>query len=463
MPLARRCRAIKLKDFNIANILRKISPMKIILIGYLIIILLGTLLLSIPAAVREGESHSILTAFFTSTSATCVTGLIKADTYTHWSAFGQAVILTLIQIGGIGFMTVCITAITFTRKNIGLASRSLMQSSISAPDLGGIVRMTKFVVLGTLMIEGAGAVLLTLRFCPSMGLGRGIWYSVFHSISAFCNAGFDLMGARSQYSSLTAFTSDWYVNIILMALIVIGGLGFFVWRNILDTRFRFRKMSLHTRIVLFISAVLIFGGAVIFFLLERGGSAYEETGTSGQIAASFFQSVSARTAGFNTVDLAKMTEAGRFFMIFLMLIGGSPGSTAGGLKTTTFVVLCLSIGATFRNKKYTEGFGRRLEEGIVRTAACILMLYLTLACGSAVILSHIENIAFLDALFETVSAVATVGLSVGLTPGLGTFSSLLLSFLMIFGRVGSITMLLAFSSPRNYKVSSLPLEKIQIG
>ncbi len=437
--------------------------MKIILLGYCFIILLGTVLLRLPAAVRDGSEQSVLTAFFTATSSTCVTGLVRADTCTNWTLFGQAVILVLIQTGGIGFMTICISALSLTKKNIGLASRSLMQNSISAPQLGGIVRMTKFISLGTLLIEGIGALLLAFYFCPLLGLGRGIWYSIFHSISAFCNAGFDLMGIQGEYSSLTSVVGNWYVNLIIMLLIVIGGLGFFVWRNLLDSKFQYKKMLLHTRIVMFVTAFLILGGALLLFLTEHGGDAYHDKSLSEQIAASFFQSVSARTAGFNTVELARMTEAGRFILICLMMIGGSAGSTAGGIKTTTFAVLMLSIITTFRHRKSVEAFGRRMEDGIARTASCVFMLYLLLSCGGAVLISRIEGIAFLDALFETVSAIATVGLSVGLTPTLGIMSCLILCFLMIFGRVGSMTMLLAFSSNKNIKISSLPLEKVQIG
>ena len=437
--------------------------MKIILLGYCFIILLGTVLLRLPAAMRDGSEQSVLTAFFTATSSTCVTGLVRADTCTNWTLFGQAVILVLIQTGGIGFMTICISALSLTKKNIGLASRSLMQNSISAPQLGGIVRMTKFISLGTLLIEGIGALLLAFYFCPLLGLGRGIWYSVFHSISAFCNAGFDLMGIQGEYSSLTSVVGNWYVNLIIMLLIVIGGLGFFVWRNLLDSKFQYKKMLLHTRIVMFVTAFLILGGALLLFLTEHGGDAYHDKSLSEQIAASFFQSVSARTAGFNTVELARMTEAGRFILICLMMIGGSAGSTAGGIKTTTFAVLMLSIITTFRHRKSVEAFGRRMEDGIARTASCVFMMYLLLSCGGAVLISRIEGIAFLDALFETVSAIATVGLSVGLTPTLGIMSCLILCFLMIFGRVGSMTMLLAFSSNKNIKISSLPLEKVQIG
>lgn len=447
-----------------AHFFRHLSPMKIILLGYCIIICLGTLLLSLPMAVRSGHDNSLMTSFFTATSATCVTGLIRADTYINWSYFGQAVIISLIQIGGIGFMTICISALSLTKKHIGLASRSLMQNSISAPQLGGIVKMTKFITIGTFIIEAVGTLLLAVHFCPAYGIGKGIWLSVFHSISAFCNAGFDLMGINGQeFASLTSLAGNWYVNLIICALIVIGGLGFFVWHNLLDSKFRFKKMTLHTRIVLFVTLILIFGGALVFFIFEYGGAAYQGKSIPGQILASLFQSVSARTAGFNTVDLGKLTDSGKFWMICLMLIGGSPGSTAGGIKTTTFAVLMLSIVTTFRHRKSTEAFGRRMEDGIVRTATCVLMMYVIFAGGAAMTISKIEGIGLIDSLFETVSAVATVGCTAGITSSLSIVSCLILCFLMIFGRVGSITMLLAFSSSKNVKVSSLPLEKIQIG
>ena len=445
------------------NYLKNLSPTKIILAGYCIIILLGAVLLRLPIAVKDGATPSFLTSFFTATSATCVTGLIRADTFTNWSYFGQGTILVLIQIGGIGFMTICISALTVAKRNIGLAQRSLMQNSISAPQLGGIVKMTKFIVFGTLIIEVFGALLLAFYFCPAFGVGKGIWYSVFHSISAFCNAGFDLMGVRAECSSLTSVASNWYVNLIICTLIVVGGLGFFVWKNIIDSKFRFKRMNLHTKIVIVVSILLIIGGAFVLFGFCYSSDAYYGMSLSEKVLASIFQSVSARTAGFNTVDLAKLTDVGKFLMICLMLVGGSPGSTAGGMKTTTLAVLVLSVVTTFRHRKSTEAFGRRFEEGLTRTAACIFMLYIFLACSSAVIISHIEAVSFIDALFETISAVATVGLTVGITSSLSTFSCLLLCFLMLFGRVGSITMLLAFSSNRNKKISSLPLEKIQIG
>ena len=437
--------------------------MKVILYGYCFIIFIGTVLLSLPISTRLPEDSNVFTSFFTATSATCVTGLIHADTYTHWSLFGQVVILSLIQIGGIGFMTLCIAIMTISKKKIGLTSRLLMQNSVSAPHIGGIVRMTKFIMIGTFLIEGIGALLLTGVFCPKEGLVKGIWFSIFHSISAFCNAGFDLMGGTEQFSSLTTMSGNWYLNIIIMLLIIIGGLGFVVWHDILDAKFKFSQMSLHTKLVLTVTCILIFGGGLLMFLFEHNTPSYAGRSYSDQIAMSLFQSVSSRTAGFNTVDLAALTESGKFVLIILMMIGGSPGSTAGGIKTTTFAVLILSIITTFRDGKATEVFGRRLETHLPRKVSCIFMMYLGLSCSVSMIISRIENIPFINTLFESVSAIATVGLSTGITPTLGTVSNVLLAFLMLFGRVGSLTMLLAFASVQKRPASTLPLEKIQIG
>lgn len=450
-------------ELRAANYVQKISPTKIIFAGYCIIIMIGTALLSLPLSVREGNDSSVLTAFFTATSATCVTGLVRVDTYAHWSLFGQTVILMLIQIGGVGFMTFCIFALSITKRKIGFASRSLMQNSISALQLSGMVRMTRFILLGTLIIEGTGAVLLSVFFCPKMGFVNGVWCAIFHSVSAFCNAGFDIMGRDGAFVSLTSAVGNWYVNIVVMLLIVTGGLGFFVWKDVLNSKFRFSQMNLQTKIVIFISGLLIFGGGLSIFLIERGGSLYNGMSLSEQIAASLFQSVSTRTAGFNTVNISAMTQSSLFMMICLMLIGGSPGSTAGGIKTTTFTVLMLSIMTTFRRRKSVEIFGRRMEDGICRTASCVFMMYMILVCTVSMFISRLEGIPILDALFECVSAICTVGLTTGVTTEMSTVSAMLLAGLMIFGRVGSLTTLLAFSSDRRCSVSALPHEKIQIG
>lgn len=438
--------------------------MKLILGGYCLIILIGTLLLALPVSTKGTGSTPVSDCFFTATSATCVTGLVRYDTYTHWTLFGQLVIISLIQIGGVGFMTVAILIMVLARRKISLSQRSLMQNSISAPQLGGIVRMTKFIALGTITAELLGALLLSIDFIPRFGLKKGIYFSLFHSISAFCNAGFDLMGGTTgELSSLTGMVGNWYVNIIIMLLIFTGGLGFFVWHDIGSNRFCFKKLQLQSKMVLSISIGLVLFGAVAFFLLEHRHGMLAGMSVGDKVLASLFQSVTARTAGFNTTDYTCMTEAGVFLMICLMLIGGSTGSTAGGMKTTTFYVLCVSIFATFGRRKNIEAFGRRMEESITRTASCVFMTYLLLITGVTIIISAIEDMPLLTALFEVVSAIATVGLTLGVTSSVGMVSKLLLALLMLCGRVGSITMLLAFSSEKRVINSRLPMEKVQIG
>lgn len=443
--------------------LRHTSALRIIPVVFLIIILAGALLLTLPIASKSGEGTGFTDALFTAASATCVTGLIRFDTYTHWTTFGQIVILCMIQIGGIGFMSIAVFLMSLTRHKIGLSSRVLMQNSISAPQVGGMVQIVRFLLLGTFLVEGIGALLLTAVFVPKYGFGKGIYFSVFHAISAFCNAGFDLMGGEEQFSSLVTMGNNWYLNLVIMALIIVGGLGFFVWRDLLTCKFNFRKMKLHTKIVITMSGILILAGFLVIFLME-----WREAGTSGksvpeQVLNALFQSVTTRTAGFNSVDLMKMTEGSIFFMIVLMLIGGSPGSTAGGMKTTTFAVLSISIVSIFRRKKSEEAFGRRMEEDILRSAACVFMIYLFLTGTSAMLISKLEGVSMMAALFETASALGTVGLTLGLTPGVGMVSKLLLALLMFVGRVGSLTILMAFSSPGKMIASKLPLEKVQIG
>lgn len=443
--------------------LRSTSALRIIPVVFLIIIFMGTLLLMLPAASKGGGGTGFTDALFTATSATCVTGLIRFDTYTHWTIFGQLVILCMIQIGGVGFMSIAVFLMSLTGHKIGLNSRVLMQNSISAPQVGGMVQIVRFLLLGTLFVEGIGALLLTAVFVPKYGFGKGIYFSVFHAVSAFCNAGFDLMGGEEPFSSLVTMGNNWYLNFVIMALIIVGGLGFFVWKDLLAVRFNFRKMKLHTKIVVATTGILILAGFLVIFLMEWG-----EAGTAGksvpeQILNALFQSVTARTAGFNTVDFMKMTEGSIFFMIALMLIGGSPGSTAGGMKTTTFAVLSISIVSIFKRKKSEEVFGRRMEEDILRTAACVFMIYLFLTGASAMLISKLEEVSMMTALFEAASALGTVGLTMGLTPSVGMVTKLLLILLMFVGRVGSLTILMAFSSPRKMVTSKLPLEKVQIG
>ena len=430
------------------------TPMKIIFYGFCIIILMGTILLSLPISLKENQEVSIMTSFFTATSATCVTGLIRVDTYSHWSWFGQFIIILLIQIGGIGFMTFCIYALTLAKKKIGIISRSIMQNSISSPHVGGIVKMTKFIILATFFIEALGAFFLSFIFCPKLGLLKGLWFSIFHSISAFCNAGFDLMGNFEPYSSLVSFQDNWYLNMIIMLLIIIGGLGFLVWKDIIDNRGHFSKMRLHTKIVITTTIILIFGGALFIYFCEQGNAT---------ILSSLFQSVTARTAGFNTVDLSKIRETTQLIIIILMFVGGSSGSTAGGIKTTTIAVMLVNIISMFKQKKGVEVFKRRISDEIVKMASCVLMAYLVLTLIVSLIICQLENISYITVLFECVSAIATVGLTIGITSQLGVISQCLLALLMLFGRVGSITFLLAFASNRVTPLAKAPAEKIQIG
>lgn len=446
------------------NILSRMSPTQLILSGYCLVILVGTLLLALPIATKGAGRTGLTDCFFTATSATCVTGLIRFDTFTHWTIFGQLVILLMIQIGGIGFMSVAIMVMVFAGRRISLSQRALMQNSISAPQIGGIVRMTKFIVGGTFLVEFVGAVLLSFAFVPMFGWGKGLYFSIFHSISAFCNAGFDLMGGTTgAFSSLTGFVGMGYVNLVIMLLIVVGGLGFFVWYDLGIHKGRFKGLNLQSKMVLTISVGLILVGALAFLVLEYNNPAFAGLKPGEKIWAAFFQSVTARTAGFNTVDLSAMTEAGKFVMICLMYIGGSTGSTAGGMKTTTFWILCLSIFTVFFRKKNVEAFGRRMEENITRTASCVFMIYILGTTVSAVLVSAVEGVPMLTALFETVSAMATVGCSFGLTPHVSMFTKLLLAFLMICGRVGSVTMLMVFSSEKKVSSSRLPLDKVQVG
>lgn len=448
---------------------RSVSPMRLILGGYCAIILMGSALLALPAATKGPGATAFSDCFFTATSATCVTGLIRFDTFTHWSLFGQLVLLSLIQIGGLGFMTVAIFVLALTGRKISLNQRSVMQDSISAPEIGGIVRMTKFIAAGTFAVEALGAALLSVVFIPRFGVVKGIYFSLFHSISAFCNAGFDLMGeAAGPFSSLTGVpgwspAESWYVSCIIMLLIFVGGLGFFVWHDVLRRKFHPGRLNLQSKMVLAVSVGLVLFGTLALLALEWNRPMLAGMSVGQKVNAGLFQSVSARTAGFNTVDLSKMTESGLAVMVCLMFVGGSTGSTAGGIKTTTFWILCISIFATFRRKKNIEMFGRRMEERITRTASCVFMTYLLLTVSAGVVISALEEIPFLTALFESVSAMATVGLTLGITPGLGMVSKLLLAFLMLCGRVGSITMLLAFSSGKQAVNSRFPLDKVQVG
>lgn len=440
-----------------------LTPAKIILGGFLFIIFTGALLLCLPIASRSGEATPFIDALFTSTSAVCVTGLIVHDTYTYWSSFGQSVILLLIQIGGMGVVTLAIAITIFSGKKIGLKQRFVMQESISAPQVGGIIRMTRFILKGTLLIEFLGAVLLSIQFIPQLGPGKGLWFSVFHSISAFCNAGFDLMGDTSgPCSSLTSYTGNPWINLPIMALIVIGGIGFFVWDDIYAHHLQRKTYSLQTRIVLTTTFLLLLLPALFFFFYEFQQDCWSGFPLREKIFAALFQAVTPRTAGFNSVDLTRFSPPSQLLVILLMLIGGSPGSTAGGIKTTTFALAFLCVRSAFQNQESIQCFSRRIPYDILRNAMAIITMYVTLLFTGAVFITCLEGTTLMEAVFETASAVATVGLSLGITGSLGTLSKLILILLMYFGRVGGLTMLYALTNHKKLPVL-FPQERITVG
>lgn len=443
--------------------LHNLSPTKIIMWGYTVIILVGAFLLCLPISSRSGEFTNIFDCIFTATSATCVTGLVVFDTYTYWTLFGQLVIISLIQIGGLGFMTLALSAITLTKKHIGLRERNTLREALAAPSVGGVVRIARFIFFGSITFEAIGAILLSFKFIPDFGVVRGIYYSIFHSISAFCNAGFDLMGIREPFSSLTTYYDSFIVNFTICALIIIGGLGFFVWDDIRNHKFDFKHYKLHTKIVLLVTFVLIFGGAFAIFLFEQNHTTFDNLPYWQRALLSLFQSVTPRTAGFNTIDLNALSDESQMLTICLMLIGGSPSSTAGGIKTTTLAVMLLSIVTELRNRKDIECFKRRIDQETVRHAYSVLTMYLFFFFTSAVLISAIDGVSVSKSLFETASAIGTVGLSLGITPTLSTVSHMILAMLMFVGKVGGLTILVAFAQPYPNTTSQMPLEKITVG
>ncbi len=436
---------------------KRLTTSQIIMLGFAGMILLGTALLMLPVSSRSREITSFPDALFTATSAVCVTGLVLHDTAGYWSAFGQAVLLALIQIGGMGVVTVASAITIVSGKKITLMQRSTMQEAISAPQVGGIVRLTDFIIRTTLIIELAGAAVMAPVFCRDFGL-RGLWMALFHSVSAFCNAGFDLMGAEAPFSSLTAYRTSPLVNVTVMLLIVTGGIGFVTWDDIRVNRWHLRRYRMQSKVILFTTAVLLAVPAVYFYAVELGGFHGGE-----RVLAALFQSVTARTAGFNTADLTAFTQAGQFLLIGLMLIGGSPGSTAGGMKTTTAAVLAANAWAVFRRDEQAHCFGRRIGDDAVRNAATIFLMYIVLFFTGGLIISLAEDLPIAACLFETASAIGTVGLSLGLTPGLGRLSQLVLIALMFFGRVGGLTIIFAALSGTRSSAARLPQEKITVG
>ena len=437
---------------------RHLTSFQVIILGFAGVILFGALILMLPISSVQGIITPFHKALFTSTSAVCVTGLAVVDTGSYWSAFGQTVIMFLIQIGGLGVITTATAVFILSGRKISIMQRSTMQNAISAPKVGGIVRLMSFILKGTLLIELIGALFMMPVFCQDFG-SRGIWMSIFHSVSAFCNAGFDILGTSANpFPSLTGYSANVLVNVVIMLLIIIGGIGFLTWDDIYTNKLKFKRYRMQSKIILVTTACLILIPIIFFFTCDL-----KNLSAGNRLLAAAFQSVTTRTAGFNTIDISKMSEASKAVMILLMLIGGSPGSTAGGMKTTTFTVLLLNAIATFRSQENAGAFGRRLEYHVIKNAATIAILYFTLFFCGGLAISVYEELPLLDCLYEAASAVGTVGLTLGITPKLHMFSQIVLIILMYLGRVGGLTLIYAVLSRRNRGNAKLPLEKITVG
>lgn len=423
---------------------RAMSPTRVVAVAFALIILTGGLLLTLPAAARDGQSHGFLTGLFTATSATCVTGLVLGDTWTLWSGFGQTVILCLIEIGGLGFMSVASTIIFLLRKKLGLRHRMVMAQSLSVSDMASVVRLQKWAILGSIVIQLLGALVLTLRFLPDFGLEQAVIWGVFHAVSAFCNAGFDIFGKIAPNASVIIFNNDPVVCITIMALIVVGGLGFIVWEELVRVR-NFRKFSVYTRMVLIGTVFLILSGA--FFI---GWMEWDNPATLGnmepwqRVLNSFFQSVTARTAGYASVDQAALTDGAKATTVLLMFIGGASGSTAGGAKVVTVMVLFLFFYTKARGRHTVCIFRRTIPDDKVIDALTITGLMLVMGVFGAIYISEACSVSFTDALFETVSALGTVGLTAGVTTKLTVLCQIMIIIFMYFGRVGILTISLGF-------------------
>ncbi|MBQ1950859.1 MAG: Trk family potassium uptake protein [Clostridia bacterium] len=443
--------------------MKRLSNAQVIAFGFLLLILTGTALLCLPAATRSGEPAQLSDALFTATSATCVTGLVVQDTALYWSVFGQAIILTLIQIGGLGFMTIATLLLLLLRQRIGIRNRERMIESISTADTGSILPLTKKIVIGTAAVEGLGAVCLAIRFIPMFGAAKGIWYSVFHAVSGFCNAGFDLMGPISgPYSSFTAFADDPLINLTLMALITIGGLGYWVWEDLWKNTFHVRRWRLQTKLVMSITLLLTIGATALFWLLERRAlAAYP---IREQILRALFDAVTPRTAGFNTSDISTLTDGSKLLTTVLMFVGGSSGSTAGGIKTTTLAVLVLYAITGMTRRRDTYIFGRRIHANALHRATAVATNNLSLALTATLALCLLHpSLSLPDLLLECFSAVGTVGMSTGITRSIHLIGQCLLMFLMYCGRVGSLSFSIALLERRSNPPVTHPVEDIIVG
>ena len=440
--------------------IKRRTNVEILALGFAIVILVGTFLLLLPISSNHTD---FLDALFTATSATCVTGLVVYDTATHWTLFGQIVILILIQIGGLGFITIGVFLATYLKKKISLRQRGLIEESVSSLKLAGGVKLVKHIIKGTFLFEGIGAVILSLVFIEDFGLLKGIYLGIFHSVSAFCNAGFDLLGIIEPYGSLTPYASNIVVNITIMILIIIGGLGFVVWQDLYEKKLHFRNYLLQTKIVLITSFIFIFGGAFLFYIFEYQ-HALASLSSEEAILASFFQSITCRTAGFNTIDVSHLKPATSLLMMLMMFVGGSPGSTAGGIKTTTFAVLIIFVYSTMTNKSEANAFNRRFDSKTIKKACSVFLInFIFIIISSFIIFNDQPHLPMQDTFFEIFSALGTVGISTGITRQLTMLSKIVIVLLMYCGRVGSLTLALSLSRKKKISNCKNPVEKIAIG
>lgn len=442
---------------------KKLSHVQVIALGFLLIIVAGTLLLMLPVSSADRHSASFETAFFTAVSSSCVTGLVLRDTATGWSLFGQAVILALIQTGGLGFMTIATFAFRITQRKMGLRSREIMLESINNSNIYGIMDFSREIVIGTALFEITGAALLSIVFIPKLGVGKGLWYGLFHSVSAFCNAGFDLMGFNSPYDSFVSLKGNPLVNVVLMVLITVGGLGFFVWHDIREAGFRWSKYSLHSKLVIATSGILIFGGAALFFIFERNATG-DNLSCGQRVLTSLFASVTARTAGFNTVDVSAMSMGSKLLTGLLMIIGGSPGSTAGGVKTTSFAVILICTFSHFRGNKKASVFRRSISDEVYKKSCSVLFYSVGLSLVASLIISAVQpELNLTDILFEAFSAIGTVGMTTGITRALNPSCAYIIAILMYMGRVGSVSFATALLERKAKPRVQFPEGSITVG
>lgn len=441
----------------------KLNGVRILALGFIGIIIIGAIILSLPISSVSGESTNFLDALFTSTSAVCVTGLITIDTGTYWNTFGQTIIMLLIEIGGLGFMSFTTFIAILLGKKITLRNRLIMQEAMNTFSIQGLVKMVKYVLGFTFAIQFFGALVLSTQFIPEYGIGKGFFFSIFHSISAFCNAGFDLFG---NFSSLTAYASNSVVILTISAIVIIGGIGFAVWLELYNYRYnKAKKLSVHTKIVLLVTGVLLIGGFIAMFLLEYNNpETIANMGLKDKLLNSFFASVTPRTAGFNSISTDGMTTAGKFLTILLMFIGGSPGSTAGGFKTVTFGLVILTVISVIKGREDTEAFGRRFGKELVYKAFALLIIAMGLIIVVTMILSITEKgIPFIDLLYEATSAFATVGITTGVTQELSSIGKIIIMIMMYCGRVGPLTVALALTNRKKKIDYKYPEGKILIG